>query len=547
MGNTERKKIKRGTPRGNNVIFAMMLSNLIILFGRLVFLDMLGEIGMGYYAAVYETLIFILLFISWFIPQAESQAVRSRLVKGQIHNAARVLKGMLLFGIGFGWLLCLLEGVLAGTIAKKLLLQPLNTLGLWMIAPAILFSVLISVYRGYFEGMGTAVPSNISRLLEQIFALGFGVIFGKICYNYGVKAGNLVQNSNYAPAYGVAGIICGILFAQLFVLLFMIFLNRTYAATFKKQLQKDNSKIQDDYPKIVKNIFISGVPHILLLLFMQGAVYVDMLLYIHYIGKNTAQNYTIHYGSFYGKYCIIIGICVCVLGMTLAKPLAAIAHFHKREEYRAVKDIFSSELHTIAIYGIPMAVFVAALAEPITRMLFGKANGTVFLLQVSSSLIFFIPGALFLLYTLQSLGKQKTALINCAIAFLIQSMTMFFFLHVLHLGIASVAYSYMVLFGVMCILNGMSVLRYLKYSPEYIRMFVIPFLASAVAGILDMLLAKAMLNKTGGLITFLVCIVLGSVGYMVLLFALKGVNEKELSKIPGGMILCKLGKLLHLI
>ena len=52
MENTGRKKIKKGVPRGNTAIFAIMVSNLIILLGRLLFSGLLDEIGLGYYAAV---------------------------------------------------------------------------------------------------------------------------------------------------------------------------------------------------------------------------------------------------------------------------------------------------------------------------------------------------------------------------------------------------------------------------------------------------------------------------------------------------------------
>lgn len=546
MEKTERKKSKKGTGRGNTTVFAIMVSNLIILAGRLLFNGLLGENGMGYYAAVYEMFVFIMLFIGWYLPQAEAKAIRARLVKGQIRNAKRVLHGSMLFGVGLSLFVCIIIFVMSDAFAGKLLLQSLNTLALCVMTPAIVLSVIVNAYRGYFEGMGTAIPSNISRILEQIFALCFGLVFGKIFYGYGEKTGNLVQNANYAPAYAVVGIVIGIIAAQVLILLFFLFLNRVYARSLKKQMDNDNSKIQDSYVEIMRSIVFSGFPYILNMILVQGAVFIDMMIYVHYISGNTMQNYTIHYGSFYGKYCVIIGIFVCVLSVTIAKPFAAIGHFHKREEYRIVKDIFAGEIHTISIYGIPMTVLIAALAEPITGMFFGKVSGTVFLLQVSSSLIFFIPYALFFNYVLQGLGKTILALRNCIAAFAVQAIAVIILLNVVHAGIASIAYGYMFLFGVITFLDGMTLLRYLKYSPEYIRMFVVPFLASAICGILDMLLAKAMLEKAGATVTSIVCILLGCIGYVVLLFVLNGVNEKELSKITGGKTLGKIGKILHL-
>ncbi len=109
------------------------------------------------------------------------------------------------------------------------------------------------------------------------------------------------------------------------------------------------------------------------------------------------------------------------------------------------------------------------------------------------------------------------------------------------------AYGYMVLFGMIMILNGMTLFGYLKYSPEYVRMLGIPAIAAAVSGLLDMLLSRALLATAGGLVTSVVCIILGAAGYLVLLFALKGVNKKELSLIPGGAMLIKAGQILHLL
>lgn len=547
MENRERRKTKKGGMKGNTTVFALMISNIIILIGRFLFDEMLGEIGMGYYATIFELFIFIMVFTGWYLPQIEAKAVKGRLAKGQIKNAKRVLQGTLLFGIGFSLIISFFVIVLSELIAKKLLLQPLNSLALCVMTPAVVLSVVISAYRGYFEGMGTVVPTNISRILEQVFALVFGLIFGKSFYNYGEKIGNLVQNSNYAPAYAVVGIVTGIIAAQLLVLLFLGFLNRVFSRSLRKQMDKDNSKILDSYFEIIRNTLVSGLPYILTMIFVQGSVFIDMMLYMHYINGNTVQNYTAHYGSFYGKYCVIIGLLVCIMCFSFSKTLGAIRHFHKREEYRIVKDIFSGEVHALAIYGILMAVLLAALAEPITKLFFGKAAGTVFLLQVSSSLVFLVPCALFFQYVLQLIGKQAIALRNCAAAFTVQIIAVIILLRGANAGIAAVAYGYMFLFGVMTILDGMTLLRYLKYSPQYIRMFGVPLLASAICGILDMLLAKAMLEKAGATATTIVCIIFGSIGYVVLLFALNGINEKELSKIPGGTLIIKIGKVLHFL
>ncbi len=546
MENTARKTTRKNHPKGNTVIFTMFLSMFIVLIGRLIYADMIGETGMGYFAAVYEWVTFVLLIIGSFLPQAEARAVRNRLAKGQIKNAERVLKATLLFSGAIGGICCFLQVVFAEVLAGKVLLAPLAVLAVLGSAPILVLSVLLNAYRGFFEGIGSVVPTNISRILEQIFALVFGLIFGKIFFDYGEKRGRLVQNENFAAAYSIVGIAIGVILAQVLILLFMLFIKGTYATTLKRQMNRDNSKIKESYADIIRGILSGGFSHMLTILMMQGTVFVNMYLYLHYTKENTAQKFTLHYGSFYAKYAIMTGLLVCLIGMTMAKPLSAIMHYHKREEYRAVKEYFAGGLHTLVLYGIPAAVLLAVLAEPAVDMFFGTAKGTVFLLQVSSTLVVLIPCAIFFVMVLQLVGKQMIALRNCAAAFVAQTVMTIVFLHVLHVGIASVAYGYMVLFGVMAILNGLSIFRYLKYSPEYIRMFVMPVVSSAICGVLTLVLSKALLEKTGGLVTTICCAVLGSVGYVVLIFALKSVNEKELNRIAGGRLLLKVGQILRL-
>lgn len=547
MENTRKRKARQGLPKGNTIIFAMLISNLIMLLGRIPFAHMLGEAGTGYYAAVYEMYAFLMILTGWYLPQAVSKAVRIKINRGQIKNAGRVLTGMLLFAAGVGSLFALLTVVLSGQISDALLLQPLLSLSVCVIAPAFFLSSVISVYRGYFEGMGTVVPTCISRILEQLFNLGFGLVFARMLYRYGEKAGQLKQNVNCAPAYGVVGMAIGMIIAQVLILLFLLFLNRVYAPAFQKKKIADNSRGRDSYAGVIKNVLFLGLVPLAMLFLVQGEVFIDMLLYFHYTHKNTTQNFTMHYGSFYGKYGILMGILVCLVCLIMIRPLAAIGQLHRREDYRGVKERFSAAIHAFCIYAVPLAVLLAFLAKPITSMLFGTVNGTIFLLQVSSALLFIIPCAIFFNYVLQAIGKQSLALRNCAVSFIVHLGAVVLFLKVMHLGIAAVAYGYMVLFGLMMILNGMTLFGYLKYTPEYVRMLGLPVLAALITGVLDMLLAKAMLPKAGGIVTSLVCILFGAIGYIVLLFALRGVNKKELSLIPGGSVLTSLGQMLRLL
>lgn len=546
MENTRRKQ-RKSPPTTSTYISALFISALFSIAGRAIYSHILGETGMGYYAAVYELFLFILIFTGFFLPEAEAKSVRARMAKGQINNAGKVLKCALLYGVITGIIFALICAGLSGFISQKLLLEPLCSLALFCISPAIFFASMAGAYRGYFEGIGSAVPTLISKILEQIFSLGFGLIFTGIFFNYGEKVGHLVQNSNYAAAYGVAGMAVGISAAQILILFFLIFISRTFKASFRRQPSQDNSKVPDTYPQILLSFFSDGLPHLLMLLFTQGSVFISMLLYVHYTSAHTTQNFAFQYGSFYAKFALVTGVFVCLLCLQTGKPLSAIRHQYGRGEQRGVRDIFFLALNSLCVYGVGLAFLLCTLAEPITKMLFGNMAGTIFLFQTCSFLLLLIPCGIFFQLTLCSLGKQLLALKNAAIAFVVYIFSLVILLNVVHAGIASIAYGYMILFGLLTILNGMSLFRFLKFTPDFIRILALPALSGAICSMLAMLLSRALLEPAGALVTSLVCFILGFAGYFILLMALKSLGKRELSKMPFGGIWLKVGQILHLL
>ncbi|MBQ3890347.1 MAG: hypothetical protein II740_03225, partial [Lachnospiraceae bacterium] len=59
--------------------------------------------------------------------------------------------------------------------------------------------------------------------------------------------------------------------------------------------------------------------------------------------------------------------------------------------------------------------------------------------------------------------------------------------------------------------------------------------------VIMMLLNKGFLNIVGGLASFGICFVIGSIANLILLLALRNLSEEELVSMPGGKIIIKFG------
>ena len=74
-----------------------------------------------------------------------------------------------------------------------------------------------------------------------------------------------------------------------------------------------------------------------------------------------------------------------------------------------------------------------------------------------------------------------------------------------------------------------------------------PVVMSALTGLCMFLLSKALHSVLGGIGTAIVSVLLCGVCHMVFLFVFQCIREKDLYVLPGGEVLRKVGKLLHLI
>ena len=98
-----------------------------------------------------------------------------------------------------------------------------------------------------------------------------------------------------------------------------------------------------------------------------------------------------------------------------------------------------------------------------------------------------------------------------------------------------------------CILNGFFLLRNVRCNPEWLQITVLPIVAAFVSGICIFLLNKVIAPAVGEVLATLFCFLLGGAVYLILLFVLRCIREKDLDVLPGGNILLRIGMFLHLL
>ncbi len=170
----------------------------------------LSDLGFGYFSAVYDMYIPIYTLALSGIPIAISRIIADFVAKKQEENAYGIfriaLKSMIIIGTLGSFMLLVLSLPLVSLIDKS----ENSIYCLWVLAPSVFFCAVVSVIRGYFEGVKNMIPTAVSSLIEALSKLVLGLSGAIITIR-------LTHNFAYAAAAAMGGITFGTVLSCLYL------------------------------------------------------------------------------------------------------------------------------------------------------------------------------------------------------------------------------------------------------------------------------------------------------------------------------------------
>lgn len=548
MQNTRVKRTGRGKRR-EWVLGVGLMAWLVGLVFRIPLSRMIGDKGVGFFAAAMEIFAVSSAVMCYGISKAVAILVKYRAKRDMYKSAKKIYQSAMLFTILFSTLIALFVFFFSEFIAQTFVLEYRSYLAVAAIAPAILLSGLLGIMRGYLQGMGAMMPTVHSRLLEKFVMLVVGLLLAAALFSYGEKVAALLRDTEYAAAYGAMGASIGVSVACGIGILHMVLIRLIYAGTFKQQLMGDTAKYVESNGQVISTFFSAALPYMICALLYNIHYLVDQRVFNYAMNKQEKGSIRVaHWGVYYGKYSVVIGIVAIICTLSAISAIPKIAQMYDKQEYGEVKYRIGSAIHNLAVLTIPCAVWVAVLAKPIVSMLFkGDQDTAVKLLQSGSGVIVLFTFGYFLMLLMQRIHKFKMVILGGLAAFLIHLIFLFILISSTELGIIAVVLGLLVFWLVVCVTGFIGIVQYMQYSPEWIRTFGVTAAASGVSGIVGMLLGKVMISWAGGIATFFVCIIVCILIYLVLMIALRGIREDELEDMPGGRIIIVLAERMRLL
>ncbi len=417
---------KQGNKRRNLYFDLSFIGTLIFLLFRIPLTNIIGNEGNGYFSITWELYMLFGLLFGLGISNVTGEMVRKRFRKNQYRNAANVLTTLLLIGLMTSMLgaviIYLLSDFLLGLISMKL-----SGISFRLVAVLLVFSTVVGVFRGFFEGTGTNIPTCFSKIVESLVAGTGAIIFTVILNKYGYKVGALLFNSQYEPAFGAVGIVAGCVCGSIFALIFLFVVNHIYQIPLKQLLKKDTSKSAETLKSIIaetgKMFFIT----IAELLFFRLFRIINMWLYIKATLATDAKGKIVQYlGSYHGKVLVLIGIAILLILSFSGRNIRKIQKYYFKNEYRPCWKFFCEDIKHIFIIAIPFVILIAALAKNTFTLLFKSAgNIEVAMMQIGSLNIILIPLAVYMYRLLRKMDINLILVLIPVIAFVLQTIIMY--------------------------------------------------------------------------------------------------------------------------
>ncbi len=526
-----------------------IISRLIGLVYRVPLQKTIGDAGMGYYSAAFQIYSIMLIISSYSLPVAVSKLVAARAAKGQYKNARKIYHGALLFALFSGGITCLIVFFGADFLSDKIMNLPKSAIALQVLAPTLLVVAIMGVIRGYFQGLGTMMPTAISQLIEQIVNAVVSIAAAVYLFEYGTKVASMLRDDAYASAYGAAGGTFGTgagAAAGLIVLAIMLLIdNRTMSHNAKK----DSTRFVDSYGKVFKVLILTILPVILSTTIYNISDTLDQSIFNHIMtDKGLGEQKAALWGIFSTKYRVLTNVPIALASAICSSMMPSLTACVEQEEMRLARHKVKTATRFTMILAIPCAAGLSVLGGPIVSMLFsGEVELPARLLRMGSLSVVFYSLSTLSNGVLQGIDKMRIPVRNAAIALVLHLGVLYVTLQVIDWKLYGVVISCMMFALIMCILNWISIKKYLRYRQEIKRTFIIPLIASSVMAFF-VWLSNFLLSKVlSGTISVLISIAIGACIYFMILVRLRGVKESEIRGLPGGNILAGLARIIHLL
>ncbi|MEN6351072.1 MAG: polysaccharide biosynthesis protein [Syntrophomonas sp.] len=366
---------------------------------RIPLARLIGGEGMGLYQMAYPIYTTILALATAGVPVAISVLVSKNETQGYTGDSRKIFRVSLLILFAFGLLLTLAVWQGAHFIATRVLHEPRAYYPIIAVAPAIFFAGLMSVFRGYFQGHQSMIPTAVSQVIEQLFRVTAVIFLAFLLFPRGLE---------YAAAGATFGAVVGGLFGLIVLIAYYYHFKRTQKKSGEKLVFTGTRSVDLAKEMVRLAIPVSFGAVVLPLVQMLDAIIVPGRLMA--TGYATSQA-TALYGELSGMAAVLIGLPTIFTIAIATSLVPAIAEAMAKNDRRLLNERVNYGFRAGMIISLPCAGGLYILAFQICDLLYATPSAGIPLEPLAFSCIVL---AAFQLSSagLQGIGRPEIAMRN---------------------------------------------------------------------------------------------------------------------------------------
>ena len=387
--------------------------------------NLIGNEGMGYFNSAYSIYSGLFVIATAGLPVAVSKMISESVAENRLRDTKRI------FSIAY--IMFLIIGIIgtsalffgADAYASTTKYTDAN-IAIRTIAPAILLVSLMSVYRGFFQGMRNMYPTAISEVIEALGKLLIGYIAAYLLLGKGL---------HMAAAGAIFGVTAGAFLALAVIML--IYRNnkkQIYIGIENAPQSRSTKHITLKLLKIAIPVTISASVFTLTNLIDSIFIGRNLESIKHFLIDTPLMRqvisetpeyltdpdlinrvHTILYGIYTGKAVVLYNMPPTLVMALCMSLVPAISRAVAQKDSLLIKSTTTQSLRMVMMFAVPCSVGLLVFAEPILMLLYGTTDATL-LLQLLSFAVTFVSMVLVTNSILQATGHVMVPVANIAIS-----------------------------------------------------------------------------------------------------------------------------------
>ena len=555
---------------------SMAIVKIIGAIFKIPLFGILGAEGYGYFTSAYDLYNPLFTIATAGFPIAIAKMVSENIARKRFRDVRQIHKVSIPIFTILGTLGFLL--MFGGTfIYANVINAPDVKYATLTLAPTIFFACLMSIYRGYYEGLRNMTPTAISEIIEAICKLSLGLIASTTIlsmglsefHSFGTVFGKAYENEALARSailpFAAAGAILGITVGSFigFIYLLIRFKRLGDGITQEELLTSPEPKS----PKAtVKTLISIAIPIAIGALVMNIASLVDatliqrrlfdimttnpeMLLneYPNLITNETIDNGKVH-TMLYGCYGSAATLMMLIPAVTQTFGISALPNVTTawtEGVHRKIKESIESVMRITMLVTIPAGLGLAVMAKPIMQLLYLKGNNQGEVEVAASVLVILGIAAIFtststpLCSMLQAVGRVDLPVKLLSIGVIIKIILNYTLVGVPEINIQGAGVGTLICYIFITTAAFYLLCKEAHIVPNMISIFVKPLIAAICCAVSAIGSYSIIENFLPQKISTIVALIIAVIIYMFALVVFKVITKTDVLMLPKGEKIAK--------